>query len=178
MQTLDVRIIAATNQNLEQMMEQGLLRSDLFYRLNVLKLNVPPLRERSEDIFLLINHFIHKFNHKYRRNASLSPVVYKNLFDYKWPGNVRELENLIERLVVMSSNVPLGLECLPENIRLAESELGQDLNNYAQAKQVFEQKFWQQALKQYKTYRATAKAMGVDHTTVLNKVKKYKLEVN
>jgi transcriptional regulator with PAS, ATPase and Fis domain len=99
--TLDVRIIAATNRDLEKAIADGMFRKDLFYRLNILPIRIPPLNERKEDILLLINHFIGHFKKKYHKKINtLSPETVRILVDYRWPGNVRELENIIERLVV------------------------------------------------------------------------------
>ena len=101
---IDVRIIAATNKNLEEMIEKGLFREDLYYRLNVVPIFLPPLRERKEDIPVLLDYFLEKFNKEYNKNIVLSPEAYNMLLNYEWPGNVRELENLIERLVLLSEN--------------------------------------------------------------------------
>src|SRR5699024_6543855 len=101
---VDIRIIAATNQNLEELVEQGMFREDLYYRLNVVPINIPPLRTRPEDITYLIDYFFKQFNEKYGLSAYLSLEAENALHRYKWPGNVRELENLIERLVIMSEN--------------------------------------------------------------------------
>ncbi|HMF55121.1 MAG TPA: sigma-54 dependent transcriptional regulator [Pyrinomonadaceae bacterium] len=115
--SVDIRLIAASNRDLEQEVEAGRFRRDLFYRLNVVPLNLPPLRERQEDIPLLIAHFAAKAAHKHGRNTpELEPALIEALVEYDWPGNVRELENLIERLVVLTSAEMLGLEFLPEKM--------------------------------------------------------------
>jgi transcriptional regulator with PAS, ATPase and Fis domain len=101
-QTVDVRIIAATNRNLEEMIEQDKFREDLYYRLNVISIILPPLRHRSEDINLLVEHFIHKINHKLNKNvAGIDQKSLIHLQEYHWPGNIRELENIIERAINM-----------------------------------------------------------------------------
>ena len=115
---VDVRVVAATNRNLRHMITQGTFREDLFYRLNVIHLIVPPLRERKEDIPRLANHFLQHFT----RNSSfvpreLAPEVLAVLTEYPWPGNVRELENVIERLAVTGSSETIRLEHLPIEIR-------------------------------------------------------------
>ena len=97
---IDVRIIAATNVNLREAVKEGKFRADLFYRLNVVPLTIPPLRNRKEDIPGLVKHFIAKFNQKYKTNKELDEDAWPVLIDYDWPGNVRELENLIERIIV------------------------------------------------------------------------------
>lgn len=100
---IDVRIIAITNKSLEQMVKQGDFREDLYYRLNVIPIHVPSLRDRLEDIPLLVRHFLIHFNQRYNYRKEIEPEVYEVLMQYNWPGNIRELENLIERLVVTSS---------------------------------------------------------------------------
>jgi len=115
--TVDIRLIAASNRDLEQEVEAGRFRRDLFYRLNVVPLMLPPLRTRPEDIPVLAAHFVAKAAEKYLRpNLELEPVLIDALQEYEWPGNVRELENLIERLVVLTSGPRLGLEFLPERM--------------------------------------------------------------
>ncbi|MDQ3473317.1 MAG: sigma-54 dependent transcriptional regulator [Acidobacteriota bacterium] len=115
--TVDIRLIAASNRDLEQEVEAGRFRRDLFYRLNVVPLVLPPLRTRPEDILVLAAHFVAKAAEKYLRpNLELEPVLIDALQEYEWPGNVRELENLIERLVVLTTGPKLGLEFLPERM--------------------------------------------------------------
>ncbi|MCM3905238.1 MAG: sigma-54 dependent transcriptional regulator [Pyrinomonadaceae bacterium] len=115
--SVDIRLIAASNRDLEQEVEAGRFRRDLFYRLNVVPLLLPPLRSRPEDISLLAAHFVAKASEKYHRtNLELEPILVDALQEYEWPGNVRELENLIERLVVLTSGPRLGLEFLPERM--------------------------------------------------------------
>ncbi len=114
---VDIRLIAASNTDLEQAVEAGTFRRDLFYRLNVVPLALPPLRERQEDIPVLAAHFAAKAADKHGRpNCDLAPALLEALQDYHWPGNVRELENLMERLVVLSSGSVLGLDFLPDKM--------------------------------------------------------------
>ncbi|MCR1899794.1 sigma 54-interacting transcriptional regulator [Irregularibacter muris] len=114
---VNARIIAATNQNLEKMMEEGTFREDLYYRLNVVSIKLPPLRERREDIPLLIHRFIKEFTKVHQRNIlSISPEVLRILTDYEWKGNIRELKNTMERLVVLSTNNHITKELMPEEI--------------------------------------------------------------
>ena len=115
--TVDIRLIAASNSDLEQAVAEGKFRQDLFYRLNVVPLSLPPLRERHDDVPVLAAHFATKAADKHGRgNVELGPTLLEALVDYEWPGNVRELENLMERLVVLSSGPTLGLEFLPEKM--------------------------------------------------------------
>jgi len=114
---VDVRIIAATNVDLRQMVRDGKFREDLFYRLNVITIDLPPLRQRKEDIPILVDHFLRKYSEEnerpYRR---ITPEGLRPLVSYSWPGNVRELENVIERAVVLSSGQEIGVELLPDQI--------------------------------------------------------------
>jgi DNA-binding NtrC family response regulator len=114
---VDVRILAATNADLRKLVLEGRFRDDLFYRLNVITIPLPPLRERKEDIALLVEHFRKKFaDENGRRGLQFSAEALKLLMDYHWPGNVRELENAVERAVVLSSGPTLGVELLPEEL--------------------------------------------------------------
>jgi Nif-specific regulatory protein len=115
---VDVRLIAATSRNLEELVAQGTFREDLFYRLNVVPLLLPALRERKEDITLLVDFFLKRFNSENKKLVSLSPEALRVLVDYAWPGNVRELENTIERLVVMSDGRVISTSDLPVNLQL------------------------------------------------------------
>jgi two-component system, NtrC family, response regulator AtoC len=115
---VDVRIIAATHRNLEHMVREGQFREDLYYRLDVIPIELPPLRERREDVALLAEHFRDEFNARNGRNVpAFSPEVLLQLSAYGWPGNVRQLENTIERLVVVAGSRPVTLEDLPPNLR-------------------------------------------------------------
>jgi DNA-binding NtrC family response regulator len=120
---VDVRIVAATNRDLEQAMRDGLFRADLYYRLNVVSLHLPSLRERPEDLPLLIKHFIGtKSAQTGVREKRISPEAVDALLRYPWPGNVREIENVIERILVLSDHDPIGLEDLPEHVRVGRVE--------------------------------------------------------
>jgi transcriptional regulator with GAF, ATPase, and Fis domain len=114
---VDVRILAATNSDLRKMVVEGKFREDLFYRLNVITLTLPPLRDRKEDIPQLSDHFLRKFCAENGRAASqFTPEALRLMMDYSWPGNVRELENAVERAVVLSSGPSLGADLLPEQL--------------------------------------------------------------
>lgn len=109
---VDVRIVASTNRNLEAAMSSGQFREDLYYRLNVVEIAIPPLRERREEIPFLVSSFLAAFNRQYHRNVELSPEIVTLFREYSWPGNVRELENIIRRLVVLSNARPVCEEVI------------------------------------------------------------------
>ena len=122
---VDVRILAATNDDLRRLVQEAKFREDLFYRLNVISLRLPPLRERREDIPLLLDHFLAKFARENgRTELRFAPEAMKLLMDHNWPGNVRELENAVERAVVLSSGPLLGVDLLPEQIVARNSQGG------------------------------------------------------
>jgi len=115
---VDVRIIAATNVDLRKMVDDGRFREDLFYRLHVIALQLPSLRERKTDIPVLVQHFLHKYGEENgKRDLEVTPEALDLMMDYDWPGNVRELENVVERAVVLSTTPRIGAELIPENVR-------------------------------------------------------------
>ena len=115
---VDTRIVAATNNDLRQMVEEGTFREDLFYRLHVINIYLPPLRERKEDIPLLAQHFLEKYGDENRkRGMELTAEALDLMVEYDWPGNVRELENVIERAVVLNAGTRIGPELIPEHVR-------------------------------------------------------------
>jgi Nif-specific regulatory protein len=120
--SVDVRIIAATNADLEKMVEDGRFREDLFYRLNVIPIFLPPLRDRREDVIPLTEYFLDRFNKEHGKNISFSPDVLDLLLEYRWPGNVRELENLVERAVVMAKSPVVHIPDLPRPVRTFSSQ--------------------------------------------------------
>ena len=114
---VDVRVLAATNVDLRQLVKEGRFREDLFYRLNVITVDLPPLRQRCEDIPLLVEHFLKRFSEENGRSAGrIAPEALRPLMNYDWPGNVRELENVIERAVVLSSTSDIGTDLLPDQV--------------------------------------------------------------
>jgi len=114
---VDVRIIAATNVDLRQSVREGKFREDLFYRLNVITIDLPPLRQRREDIPLLVDFFLRKYSEENQQSLRrVTPESLRPLMNYSWPGNVRELENVMERAVVLSSSNEIGAELLPDHI--------------------------------------------------------------
>jgi DNA-binding NtrC family response regulator len=118
---VDVRIIAACNVQLLSLVREGRFREDLYHRLNVIAVPLPPLRERKEDVHLLLDHFLHIFSTENNRGLGrFTPAALRLLVDYDWPGNVRELENVVERAVVLSSQELLDVDLLPESVRTRE----------------------------------------------------------
>ena len=111
--SIDIRIISATNRNIPEMIQQGLFREDLYYRLNVVPIKIPPLRERKEDIIPLADHFLKYANDKYNMKKRFSNAAYRVMYHYRWPGNVRELKNIVERVVIMSDHSIILAEELP-----------------------------------------------------------------
>lgn len=115
---VDVRIIAATNVDLRHMVDEGKFREDLFYRLHVITVQLPSLRERKDDIPLLVQHFLEKYGQENnKRTLEVTPEALDLLFDYDWPGNVRELENVIERAVVLSTGPRIDVDLVPDHVR-------------------------------------------------------------
>jgi two-component system response regulator HydG len=173
--TVDVRIIAATNKDLTKAIRDGSFREDLFYRLNVVLIQMPPLRERKSDIPLLIQHFLNKYNARLRKEIrGISPDALDLLVRHDWPGNVRELENTMERLVVLSSGPYLE----PADLVFAgtvltpppESSEGGSLKN-------LERDHIIQTLQRYDGHKSeTARALGIDRKTLREKLKRYNLE--
>lgn len=170
---IDVRIIAATHKDLNQMVKNGEFRIDLFYRLNVIPLSIPPLRERKEDIEILIRYILDKFNYKIGKNINdISGGVLNVLKSYSWPGNVRELENVLEYAVNMESSETIEMDSLP--IRLKEDN---SLGNVFNLKEV-EKTVIEKVLEKYKNRDQAAKILGIGRATLFRKIKEYKIEVS
>jgi two-component system nitrogen regulation response regulator NtrX len=180
---VDVRVLAATNQNLKKKIEDGTFREDLFYRLNVIPLYVPPLRERLEDIPLLAEHFIEEFaGEDKRRKKTFSDAAMKVLTRYRWPGNVRELKNLIERLIIMSPDQVIDAGDLPESIRSDhDRDVTDDLLNHKSLKEArdhFEHVFIAKKLSENDyNITQTAKALGLERSHLHKKIKAYNIEL-
>lgn len=178
---LDIRIIAATNRNLEQMVKDGQFRLDLYYRLNVVTVEIPPLRERTVEIPLLVNAFLNRFNQKYSTRKTMGASAMDVLMQHDWPGNIRELMHTIESLVVIGTNDVITPAELPSSLTVpgGESVLGMisDMDspdlNLKDATVLLEKRLICEALKRHKTTTAAAEAMGVDISTLSKKRKKY-----
>lgn len=174
---VDIRIIAATNKNLRDEVRNGRFRDDLFYRLSVIPIEIPSLRERLVDIPLLAMHFIDKFNRKYAMNKRLNDNAFMMLKKYDWPGNVRELENIIERLIVISKT-----DCIDENavssvLGLSENILVKNLMNSDEmslkdAVMILEKQMIDSALRETGSSYKAAVRLGMDQSTIIRKAKK------
>ncbi len=174
---VDVRVVAATNRDLLEMVKQKLFREDLYYRLNVVPLNVPPLRDRKEDIPSLVSYFLQRFNRKYHMTKRISPDVVATFIHYDWPGNVRELENLIERLLVVTSGDLISLQALPDHLIPHEDSLPKvvvtGILPYKEAVESLEKQLIEQAYGQFRTTRQMAAQLGVNASTIVRKAAKY-----
>ncbi len=177
---VDVRVIAATHRNLKQLVKKGVFREDLFYRISVIGLNLPPLRKRLEDIPGLAQFFMERFRKQAgREEMALTPRAIKALQRYRWPGNVRELENVIERGVVLAPRSRINLEDLPEEIVLAGADNGEEKLSLKEARAEFEQKFITEALQKYGgNVSATAKSLDIARKNLQEKIKTYKINVD
>ncbi|HYJ88180.1 MAG TPA: sigma 54-interacting transcriptional regulator [Pyrinomonadaceae bacterium] len=160
---VDIRLIGATNKNLKEAMEEGSFRNDLYYRLNVVSFELPPLRERRDDILLLADHFAAKCSHKSNRKLSgISPAARAHLMDYNWPGNVRELENVIERAIVLGSSDMILQEDLPQIVVEAESYDGAPTTKFSDAVKESKKHLILKAIEQANgIYTEAAKLLGV-----------------
>lgn len=184
---VDVRIIAATNTNLEQLIAKGVFRQDLFYRLNVIPVRIPPLAERKEDLPPLIAHYLEKSNQRYKRKKSIAPEALEVLLKYHWPGNIRELMNVIERMVVLIDDPIVEVRHLAEiaeNSNLLKvihtagrrrvqgeerSSLWQPTVPLKDLVQSLEEKIIEEAVAQCGSLKEASKSLGVDITTLIRK---------
>ena len=176
---VDARLISATNRDLEQHVREGSFRQDLFYRLNVIRIELPPLRERTEDIPALVEHFIRKFADQARRKVSgIDTDALRVLISHRWPGNVRELEHTIERAVLMGRNTTIGVEDLPQAMFIAshndpplEKAVARGYTLYQLEREYIERVM--EITKGNKT--DAARILGVDRTTLYRKLQEYKV---
>ncbi len=177
---VDVRIISASNRNLKDDVANNLFREDLFYRLNVINIEIPSLRDRPDDIPLLVNYFIEKYGNGGEK-IELSPEVWKAFYAYAWPGNVRELENVIERATVLKSGDKIHLDDLPESLTGLEEELDADALVHAQvplpkALEQIEERLIRNALWRCKNIQArAAESLGISKSLIQHKMKKYNI---
>lgn len=175
---VDIRIIAATNRDLAKMVEKGEFRADLFYRLNVVPIIIPPLRSRRDDVIPLIYHFLAKHNTTHGYNKTISRETREVLTQYSWPGNVRELENLMERLVVTVEGEEIAVEDLPQYVKERDvtcdfKVIVEGVIPLREAVEEVEKQLIRHARKEYETTYEIAEALGVNQSTVVRKLRKY-----
>lgn len=180
---LNVRVIAVTNKNLKEMVEEGSFREDLFYRLNVAGIAIPPLRERRDDIVPLACYYLNEFKKKYNVDKSFSADVCDVFENCYWPGNVRELRNVVEKLVIFNNDSEIKTVHLPQHM------LNRQINEFyyrhyneadmglREAKEVFEKEIIKRALEKHKSVRKAAKAMKINHSNVIRKARKYNINM-
>jgi two-component system, NtrC family, nitrogen regulation response regulator NtrX len=171
---VDVRVVAATNKHLEDEIERGNFREDLFYRLNVIPFFVPPLRERREDIPLLADHFLREFTTSYGRKAKeLTPEAYRLLSEYHWPGNVRELKNLIERIVILNPQVRVDARHIPLNTARRPSERsGGRFGSLQEVREAVEREYILKKLEETNgNVSRTAELLGLERSNLYRKMK-------
>lgn len=179
---IDVRIISATNQNLEKLISKGLFREDLYYRLNVIKIVIPPLRDRVEDILPLAYHFLKEFSNSYNKQVlSIKSQVEALLINYEWPGNVRQLRNAIEKMVLFNHSGEIGYEEAINALELdqKQTEANQDSDESVQLRNAvnnFERKYILLNLQKHSwKISETANALGIDRSNLFKKMRKYGL---
>lgn len=176
---VDVRVISASNKDLEHLVREGAFREDLYYRLNVINIKVPPLRERREDITFLARHFLETFNKNYNLRKEFSPEVVKYFENYHWPGNVRELKNLVENLVVSTPGDIISGKDLPQRMtggsKLREGS-GQEVFSLSEAVRKAEVEAIKKALAQGESLRGAARLLQVSHSTLSRKLRKLGLD--
>jgi DNA-binding NtrC family response regulator len=168
--TSDFRVICATNRDLKSMVKNGTFREDLYYRLNVVNITIPPLRERTDDIPLLVNHFIKKYCTSMSRDMiTIEPAALKQLEQFEFPGNVRELENMIERAIVVGNGREIRLKDLPMGKEAATSSV--------ESLEELEKRHIEMILAKYGwNISRSARALNVDRVTLYNKIRKYDLK--
>ncbi|MGG4040758.1 sigma-54 interaction domain-containing protein [Bacillus smithii] len=180
---VDFRLITSTNQNLSEMIKHGSFRQDLFYRLSVISITIPPLRERKEDIAMLAYYYLQKFNEKYRMRKFLHPATIDKLIHYHWPGNVRELQNMMERLVITSETNIIHPDNLPSDIQMDRTQKTDSLllknmkgKTLREAMEEVEILWLRRAVKQCKTTYEMAEFLGISQSNVVRKLKKYRIK--
>ena len=175
---VDVRIVAATNRDLDGAVKEGRFREDLFHRLNVIAVNLPPLRERKDDIPLLAHHFLQRFSLETKKNITeISPDAMERLLGYDWPGNVRELANVIERAVVLGKGPKITLNDLPSRVLGTETRTSSDSQSYHQAIDDYRRELIVKALSEAQGNRAAAaKALGLHRTHLMKLLKSLRID--
>ncbi len=175
--SVDIRIIAATNRNLQEMIQNGQFRDDLYYRLNVVCIEIPALRDRVDDVGPLVMKFLHRFNKQYGQEKKMTFEVLREMENYNWPGNIRQLKNVVENMVVVSNNDYLQLNDLPWVTAAAEPERkgGGEFPTLKEATESMERSLLTRAREKYGSTRKIAEMLEVDQSTIVRKLKKYGL---
>ncbi len=177
---VDVRLIAATNADLEKAINQGRFRADLYYRLNVIPVHLPPLRRRKDDIPLLVTHFLDKFNSRLKADAQkgIAKDAIDVLISYSWPGNVRELENIIERAVILEDSNEIQVESLPDKLRCRDASPRQLITDRAQVTlEELEKEYLIKVLEDTNWQKKRASSiLGINASTLYRKIQRYGLE--
>lgn len=173
---VDVRIIAATNKNIQELIQQGLFREDLYFRLNLVEIKIPPLRERKEDIPALIYYFIEKLSKEYGKEIKgVTNEALLVLTNYNWPGNIRELKNIIERAIILATGPYITLNEIPERIKGTQKK-EKVKKSLKDALEEFEKNLLMNTLKEYNYNKEeVAEVLGIDLATLYRKLKKYQL---
>jgi Nif-specific regulatory protein len=172
----DVRVICATHCDLEKMAAENKFRQDLFYRINVFPINLPPLRDRKEDLPLLVAHFTHKFNKENQKDIEgINRAALDMLTAYHWPGNVRELENVIERAVIICQKELIGPLDLPANLLKKDLAVKPQGSTLPEIVESIEKQKIEEALHKFGSQRKAAKALGITERMLGYKVKKYRI---
>lgn len=169
---LDFRLLVATNRNLEEAVQRGLFRSDLFYRLNVIRIHIPPLRQRREDILPLAHQFLARFSGEYGKTLAFSPRLLSFLEQYDWPGNVRQLENLVERLVITVQDPIIGPDHLPAEYAPEPASPARE-GTLAERMNAYEGQIIRESYRRWGTTVAVARELGISQATAARKVAKY-----
>jgi PAS domain S-box-containing protein len=181
---VDIRIIAATNRNLKNLVAEGQFREDLYYRLSVIPVRIPPLRERAADIMPLVSHFLELFNNKHKMNKKISNEAMDALVRYQWPGNIRELENLIEQMVVITPEDMIVPKHLPGYLRndlrtvCGNKVTIKGIISFHEAVEEVEKQLFLSAYERYQNTYQAAKELGVSQPTVVRKLNKYRAKLD
>ncbi|MGE7914454.1 sigma-54 interaction domain-containing protein [Lysinibacillus xylanilyticus] len=190
---IDVRIIAATNRNLAEMVRQGEFREDLYYRLNIIPIEIPPLRQRRQDIIPLVNHFLAVIGEKYGIHRTIDSSAMKILESHDWPGNVRQLKNMVERICLLATQPEITVYIVQQELD-SNPTIARDLENPVQIQNIqqmvinpefsgtlkeqvaaFEKQIIKEALSKYPSIRQAAKSLGCDQSTLVRKIQKFQL---
>lgn len=186
---VNFRLITATNQDLKRMVDEGKFRLDLYYRLNVIPIHIPSLKERKDDITILLKHYLQKLNEKYKQSKKLHPSTYELLIQYEWPGNVREMEHLLERLILTIEDEMIFPEHLPIDLKRNIKEISHtpwdlvkesstEKMNLKDALEEVEIQLLSRAYRHCKTTYEMAEYLGISQPTIIYKLKKYKQKLS